>query len=257
MIIFDRFLCCISLKFFGKFLGWIGTMLSLGIAYAFLLIRSAKSANQVRFFGEKISDESRKKWFYYNSAEFERLQMFACGSFIKVNKPIQIFNFVDFSEIGIVCGVCFVIALIHILLICGIKFVSTKWNDLNREDCHAIILFLEKEPRNPALHNLSHYCDVGCSMLHPEILQPLDICWRWKCRFHIGNRYLCCQLHHMLVLDALSVLAVWDCENWREKKKTFQERSDLCSPTLSYSQLKVSSATQVNNLHFIITNLEE
>lgn len=63
MIIFDRFLCCISLKFFGKFLGWIGTMLSLGVAYAFFLIRSAKSANQARFVGEKISDESRQNDF--------------------------------------------------------------------------------------------------------------------------------------------------------------------------------------------------
>lgn len=42
MIIFDRFLCCIGLKFFGKFIGWIGTMTTVMIAYAIFLVSGAK-----------------------------------------------------------------------------------------------------------------------------------------------------------------------------------------------------------------------
>lgn len=61
MIIFDRFLCCISIKTFGKFFGWIGMMASLVLGYAIFLIASAKRSNlyavKDRFFPGKIKDD--------------------------------------------------------------------------------------------------------------------------------------------------------------------------------------------------------
>lgn len=60
MIILDRFLCCISLKTFGKFVGWVGTMLCALAAYAVFLVVASKSANLLvisyheRYFGGKI-----------------------------------------------------------------------------------------------------------------------------------------------------------------------------------------------------------
>ena len=47
MMIFDRFLCCVKLKLFGKIIGWTGTMISLMSAYAtFLVAGGRKSAGQ-------------------------------------------------------------------------------------------------------------------------------------------------------------------------------------------------------------------
>jgi hypothetical protein len=44
MIIFDRFLCCIKLKTFGKFFGWIGTVFSVLAAYALFLVMSGRKS---------------------------------------------------------------------------------------------------------------------------------------------------------------------------------------------------------------------
>lgn len=61
MIVCDRFLCCISLKTVGKFIGWIGTMVSFMLAYAFFLILTAKPVNMIalneRYFGGKMTYE--------------------------------------------------------------------------------------------------------------------------------------------------------------------------------------------------------
>lgn len=61
MIVFDRFLCCISLKTFGKFIGWIGTMASFMMIYALFLVLTAKSVNLLslneRYFSGKMTNE--------------------------------------------------------------------------------------------------------------------------------------------------------------------------------------------------------
>lgn len=61
MIIFDRFLCCVSLKLFGKAIGWIGTVASTMIAYALFLVVSAKTRSVMKFkehyFGENVKSE--------------------------------------------------------------------------------------------------------------------------------------------------------------------------------------------------------
>lgn len=61
MIVFDRFLCCISLKSFGKFIGWLGAMTSLMMVYAVFLVLTAKSVNLLainqRYFAGETTNE--------------------------------------------------------------------------------------------------------------------------------------------------------------------------------------------------------
>ena len=63
MIIFDRFLCCVKLQFFGKIVGWTGTMLSLMTAYAIFLIASGRElAGQnasTEFLKDLLKDKSK------------------------------------------------------------------------------------------------------------------------------------------------------------------------------------------------------
>lgn len=58
MIFFDRFLGCISLKSFGKFIGWVGMMIYIFTAYAIFLVVSAKSAGvealRRKYFGTEM-----------------------------------------------------------------------------------------------------------------------------------------------------------------------------------------------------------
>jgi hypothetical protein len=68
MIIFDRFLCCISLKTFGKFIGWTGTMISIMIAYAAFLIASARKSagengSKDMIFGRNLTEDGKHNYF--------------------------------------------------------------------------------------------------------------------------------------------------------------------------------------------------
>jgi ABC-type Na+ efflux pump permease subunit len=86
MIIFDRFLCCINLKSFGKCVGWAGMMICVFVAYAiFLVLTGRKSA---------VAQSN-----FYENPKFNHLSIL----FIVL---------------------LLIAALFHILLICGIKYVS-------------------------------------------------------------------------------------------------------------------------------------
>ncbi|KAL7026315.1 hypothetical protein ACKWTF_013848 [Chironomus riparius] len=90
MIIFDRFLCCVKLKLFGKVIGWTGLMISLMIAYAtFLVAGGRKSAGQ-NAPNEVLRHLFNDEDFYYYSA--------------------------------LVIALLLIIAVFHIMLICGIKY---------------------------------------------------------------------------------------------------------------------------------------
>lgn len=89
MIIFDRFLCCISLKTFGKFFGWAGTVICVFLAYAIFLVLSGRKTA-----GDKIDGNS-------------------------------LYAYPQFSQISVLLIVLLIVAAIfHVLLICGVKFVS-------------------------------------------------------------------------------------------------------------------------------------
>lgn len=94
MIIFDRFLCCIKLKSFGKFFGWIGTTFSILLAYATFLVASGRKAA-----GENTSNHMiiGRDWktedFYY-----------ICG---------------------LIIAFLLIISIFHIMLICGIKYLKS------------------------------------------------------------------------------------------------------------------------------------
>jgi hypothetical protein len=65
MFIFDRFLCCISLKLFGKAVGWIGTVVSFMTAYALFLVVSAKSRTvftfKEKYFGDHVNQKGDER----------------------------------------------------------------------------------------------------------------------------------------------------------------------------------------------------
>ncbi|CRL07457.1 CLUMA_CG020426, isoform A [Clunio marinus] len=94
MIIFDRFLCCISLKTFGKFVGWVGSMGAIMMAYAMFLIYSVKPENLRGFKDYHIKS---------SSITTEDVHIFA----------------------GISFALLLLFTLIHILLIIGIKFIKS------------------------------------------------------------------------------------------------------------------------------------
>ena len=89
MIIFDRFLCCISLKTFGKFFGWAGTVICVFLAYAIFLVLS----------GRKTAGDK--------------------------NDGNSLYAYPQFSQVSVMLIVLLIVAAIfHVLLICGVKFVS-------------------------------------------------------------------------------------------------------------------------------------
>ncbi|KAG5669902.1 hypothetical protein PVAND_000192 [Polypedilum vanderplanki] len=94
MIIFDRFLCCIKLKTFGKFFGWIGAVFSIMTAYALFLVASGRKTT-----GQNVSDHM----FY--------------------GKDLSIEDFYYYTWLLI--GLLLIIAILHIMLICGIKFLKS------------------------------------------------------------------------------------------------------------------------------------
>lgn len=89
MIIFDRFLCCIKLKSFGKFVGWTGLVISVFLAYAIFLVLT----------GKKTTSANSN---FYDNTRFQHLSIFCIALLL-------------------------IAALFHVLLIYGIKFVSEEF----------------------------------------------------------------------------------------------------------------------------------
>jgi hypothetical protein len=140
MIIFDRFLCCISLKTFGKTIGWIGLMTSLCVAYAIFLVISAKATSvydvKQRYFGSQITTDG------FNLL----LLIFYFSSYFK----IKISEAYYYSASAI--GALLLFALIHVSIICGIKFVSIRHSAKKIYDVNECFCRL----------NLSPFCLICC-----------------------------------------------------------------------------------------------
>lgn len=97
MIIFDRFLCCINLKTFGKFIGWVGATSSVLIAFLASLVVVVKALKS----GDLMAttrDYSENLW-----------------------KDFQPNLWVLF---GLLVAAWILIFIVHVLLIVGIKKVS-------------------------------------------------------------------------------------------------------------------------------------
>lgn len=80
MIIFDRFLCCVKLKLFGKAIGWTGLMISLMCAYAtFLVAGGRKSA------GKNASNEVFKNLFNAEGENYKTV-ILKISKFLKTDR---------------------------------------------------------------------------------------------------------------------------------------------------------------------------
>lgn len=118
MIIFDRFLCCIKLKLFGKLFGWIGTCFSIMSAYAIFLIACGRKSA-----GENVSKP--KHMIYGNDLSAEG-EVKGHTIFFGIYKYIFCYQTDFYYYTALVIGLLLIIAAVHILLICGIKYVSIR-----------------------------------------------------------------------------------------------------------------------------------
>lgn len=127
MIIFDRFLCCISLKTFGKFFGWAGTVICVFLAYAVFLVLSGRKTT-----GDKKDGNS-------------------------------LFAYPQFIEISVLfIALLLVAAIFHVLLLFGIKFVSYQRSSPTK----FLIIFLAAQVLTNRAISHSINCQNRCRSLH-------------------------------------------------------------------------------------------
>lgn len=201
MIIFDRFLCCINLKSFGKFIGWTGAMTLLLFAYGAGLVLSAKPAK-----------------FYELTRRFTDVD----------NIPKN-----DSLALGLLIGTWTVVFLIHVFLIVGVKYVSVKYQRSFGQP-HWIQFLLIDSFQNvfPSTEKIAVHLALH---IFPDLSYSCNCLWNcFKGEFAIVERRRavdknfivhCCRicLHFLHLLHPLHLFALPNCEVWREKTKILHE----------------------------------